>query len=51
MLQVNAHINIDTRAQTMQGVAFPLSNEAQSELALFKDKQVSYVQLVSIIYL
>ena len=45
--QVNAHINIDTRAQTMQGVAFPLTSEAQDELVRFQNKQCTYVQLVS----
>ncbi|KAK7102433.1 twinfilin-1-like [Littorina saxatilis] len=43
--EVNAHINIDTRAQTMQGVAFPLSAEAQDALVKFQNKQCTYLQL------
>ncbi|XP_076469424.1 twinfilin-1-like [Babylonia areolata] len=43
--EVNAHINLDSRSQTMQGVAFPLSDELQAELVKFQNKECSYVQL------
>lgn len=43
--EVNAHIHIDTRAQTMQGVAFPLSDEARDMLHHFQMKECTYVQL------
>ncbi|KAL8594720.1 hypothetical protein ACOMHN_051666 [Nucella lapillus] len=43
--EVNAHIHIDTRAQTMQGVAFPLSDEAREGLQRFQRKEHTYIQL------
>ncbi|PVD25341.1 hypothetical protein C0Q70_15841 [Pomacea canaliculata] len=43
--EVNAHIHIDSRAQTLQGIAFPVSEEAQNGLARFQSKQCNYVQL------
>lgn len=43
--EVNAHINIDTKAQTLQGIAFPLSDDAQEALVQFSNKEILYVQL------
>ncbi|XP_076448185.1 twinfilin-2-A-like isoform X2 [Babylonia areolata] len=43
--EVNTHIHVDTRAQTMQGVAFPLSSEAHEELLRFQRKEMTYIQL------
>ncbi|KAL8589392.1 hypothetical protein ACOMHN_021544 [Nucella lapillus] len=43
--EVNAHINIDSRTQTMQGIAFPLSDGAKAGLVQFQNKQCSYLQL------
>ncbi|CAG5118884.1 unnamed protein product [Candidula unifasciata] len=43
--EVNAHINVDTKSQTMQGVAFPLTSNAEHALASFRDGAVNYVQL------
>jgi hypothetical protein len=47
---VNAHIHIDTKAQTMQGIAFPLSDDAQNALEQFSNKEISYVQLVRLTF-
>ena len=44
---MNADISIDSRAQTMHGVAFPLSAEAHDGLSRFQKKQCCYIQLVS----
>lgn len=41
--EVNVHM--DSLAQTMQGIAFPLSDEAKDGLVRFQNKQCSYVQL------
>uniref|UniRef100_A0A0B7BJ54 ADF-H domain-containing protein n=1 Tax=Arion vulgaris TaxID=1028688 RepID=A0A0B7BJ54_9EUPU len=43
--EVNAHINVDTKSQTMQGVSFPLTSDAERALLSFKDGAINYVQL------
>lgn len=47
-VQVQTDISVDTKQQTLQGVAFPLHGEAMQALQKFKDKTFNYVQLVSI---
>ena len=44
----NHHINVDTKHQTVQGLNFPISQEAMDRLNDLKDKSINYVQLVSI---
>ncbi|KAH9496320.1 Twinfilin-2-A [Bulinus truncatus] len=43
--EVNAHINVETKSQTMQGVAFPLTPEAERAVLAFRDGAFNYVQL------
>lgn len=45
--ETNHHINIDTKHQTVQGINFPLSQEALDRINDIKDKTINYVQLVS----
>lgn len=40
-------ICVDTKQQTLQGVAFPLHKDAVAALERYKEKKVNYVQLVS----
>lgn len=49
-VQVQTDIGVDTKQQTLQGVAFPLHGEAMQALQKFKDKKFNYVQLVSKLY-
>lgn len=46
-VQVQTDISVDTKHQTLQGVAFPLHRDAVAALERFKDKKLNYVQLVS----
>ncbi|KAG7324099.1 hypothetical protein KOW79_012115 [Hemibagrus wyckioides] len=43
--EVQTDISVDTKQQTLQGVAFPLHGEAMQALQKFKDKKLNYVQL------
>ncbi|KAK6177496.1 hypothetical protein SNE40_015587 [Patella caerulea] len=43
--EVNAVVNIDTKHQTMQGVAFPLTKVAVEKLEELKNGDINYVQL------
>lgn len=43
--EVNVNISVDSKHQTVQGVAFPLSKSAMDQLENFNSKRVSYVQL------
>ncbi|KAL0968041.1 hypothetical protein UPYG_G00261540 [Umbra pygmaea] len=43
--EVNTDISVDTKQQTLQGVAFPMHGDAVKALERFRDKQVNYVQL------
>ncbi|RUS82674.1 hypothetical protein EGW08_009577 [Elysia chlorotica] len=43
--EVNAHINVDSKSQTMQGVSFPLTDEASDAVASFLQGSINYVQL------
>lgn len=46
-VQVQTDISVDTKQQTLQGVAFPIDSEAAEALKQFRQKKVNYVQLVS----
>lgn len=48
-MEVGTDIGVDTKHQTIQGVAFPISDEAINSLFDMKDKKYSYVQFVSTI--
>lgn len=43
--EVQADIGVDTKQQTLAGVAFPLDGEAVAALERFRDKRLNYVQL------
>ncbi|XP_014831760.1 PREDICTED: twinfilin-1-like, partial [Poecilia mexicana] len=43
--QVQTDISVDTKQQTLQGVAFPIHKDAADALAHFKEKRINYVQL------
>ena len=45
-VQVNADIGIDTKHQTLQGVAFPITQAAIEKLQELQNRAISYVQLV-----
>lgn len=38
---------MDTKQQTLQGVAFPIQKDAADALVRFREKKLNYVQLVS----
>lgn len=46
-VQVQTDISVDTKQQTLQGVAFPLHGDAVAALERYRDKKLNYVQLVS----
>lgn len=46
-IQVQTDISVDTKQQTLQGVAFPLHKDAVAALERYRDKKLNYVQLVS----
>ncbi|XP_076124018.1 twinfilin-1a [Alosa pseudoharengus] len=43
--EVQTDISVDTKQQTLQGVAFPLHGDAMNALEQFKHKKFNYVQL------
>ncbi|CAL1526647.1 unnamed protein product [Lymnaea stagnalis] len=43
--EVNAHINVETKSQTMKGVGFPLTPDAETAVLSFRDGAFNYVQL------
>lgn len=45
--QVKTEISVESKHQTLQGLAFPLQPEAQRALQQLKQKTVNYIQLVS----
>ena len=45
--EIRTDVNVDSKHQTMQGLAFPLSQAAMDALMSLKQKQVTFVQLVS----
>ncbi|XP_066284998.1 twinfilin-1-like isoform X1 [Branchiostoma lanceolatum] len=42
---VSTHIHVETRQQTVQGVAFPIAQAAVAKLQQLKEGQISYVRL------
>ncbi|KAH0616616.1 hypothetical protein JD844_027869 [Phrynosoma platyrhinos] len=45
LASVQTEVSIDTKHQTLQGVAFPIAKEALQALEKLKHKQLNYVQL------
>ncbi|XP_028813467.1 twinfilin-1a [Denticeps clupeoides] len=43
--EVKTDISVDTKQQTLQGVAFPMHGDAMQALEKFRDKMLNYVQL------
>lgn len=43
--EVQTDISVDTKQQTLQGVAFPVHHDAIAALEHFRDKKINYVQL------
>lgn len=43
--EVQTDISVDTKQQTLQGVAFPVHQDAIAALEHFRDKKINYVQL------
>ncbi|CAB1440022.1 unnamed protein product [Pleuronectes platessa] len=43
--EVQTDISVDTKQQTLQGVAFPVHKDAIAALERFRDKTINYVQL------
>ncbi|AWP08152.1 putative twinfilin-1 isoform 2 [Scophthalmus maximus] len=43
--EVQTDISVDTKQQTLQGVAFPIHKDAMAALERFRDKRINYVQL------
>ncbi|XP_037111299.1 twinfilin-1-like [Syngnathus acus] len=43
--EVQTDISVDSKHQTLQGVAFPMDRAAVSALERFRDKEINYVQL------
>lgn len=46
-VQVTMEFGLDKRAQTLQGLAFPLQEEAKGALRQLKQRRINYIQLVS----
>ncbi|XP_040889529.1 twinfilin-2-like isoform X1 [Toxotes jaculatrix] len=44
-IQCDTHFGLDKRAQTLQGLAFPLQEEAKRALQQLKQKRINYIQL------
>ena len=47
LFQSRSDIGIHTRHSNLPGVNFPISEEALQKLAALRDKQITFVQLVS----
>uniref|UniRef100_A0A8C7ZXL3 Twinfilin-1 n=1 Tax=Oryzias sinensis TaxID=183150 RepID=A0A8C7ZXL3_9TELE len=43
--EVQTDISVDTKQQTLQGVAFPIGKDAAEALKRFREKKINYVQL------
>ncbi|XP_061577059.1 twinfilin-1-like [Cololabis saira] len=43
--EVQTDISVDTKQQTLQGVAFPIQREAADALVRFRERKINYVQL------
>lgn len=46
-LQVKTEISVESKHQTLQGLAFPLQESAKRSLHLLAQRRINYVQLVS----
>lgn len=44
--QVKTEISVESKHQTLQGLAFPLQPDAQQAIQLLKQKKINYIQLV-----
>lgn len=44
--EVQTDISVDTKQQTLKGVAFPIHKDAVAALEQFRDKKLNYVQLL-----
>ena len=44
--QVKTEISVESKHQTLQGLAFPLQPQAQRALQQLRQKMVNYIQLV-----
>lgn len=47
-LQVKTEISVDSKHQTLQGLAFPLRESAKRALQQLAQKRINYIQLVSL---
>ncbi|ELV10695.1 Twinfilin-1 [Tupaia chinensis] len=47
-VKVQTDVSVDTKHQTLQGVAFPISREAFQALEKLNNRQLNYVQLIEI---
>lgn len=45
--QVTMEFGLDKRAQTLQGLAFPLQEDAKRALQQLKQRRINYIQLVN----
>jgi len=45
--ETNHHINVNSKHQTVQGISFPISDEAIEKIEQMKSGSINYVQLVS----
>lgn len=50
-VQVTMEFGLDKRAQTLQGLAFPLQEEAKRALQQLKQRRINYIQLVTTVSL
>lgn len=46
-LQVTTEISVESKHQTLQGLAFPLQETAKRALQQLAQKRINYIQLVS----
>ncbi|XP_072136898.1 twinfilin-2 isoform X3 [Mobula birostris] len=45
MIQVKTEISVQSKQQTMQGIAFPIQENAITAILLLKEKKINYIQL------
>ncbi|XP_041080869.1 twinfilin-2-like isoform X2 [Polyodon spathula] len=45
VVQVKTEISVESKHQTLQGLAFPLQEEAQRAILLLKQRNINYIQL------
>uniref|UniRef100_A0A3B4AB30 Twinfilin-1 n=1 Tax=Periophthalmus magnuspinnatus TaxID=409849 RepID=A0A3B4AB30_9GOBI len=43
--EVQTDVGVDTKQQTLQGVAFPIHQDGMAALEKFRDKKINYIQL------